>query len=121
MTDETRDQIKKDASEWADAMLQAEEDFDTSSFELGCEHQHPIAYEQGKKDGWDEAIKSFDLDEVIKALRECASGCSDAVDMFESATDPNAISIKNELQGYVTNGCKVLRKLESLKKPNSPV
>jgi hypothetical protein len=103
MTDETREKLKDIIKEkpLQTAILK------TPEYDRGFEH--------GRKEGVRDALKSVDLDEVIKALRECASGCGDAVDMFESATDPNAISIKAELQGYVINGRKVLRKLESLR------
>lgn len=56
MTDETRDQISRDAEDWCDEMLQSEEDFDRYSFESGATWQHPISFSQGERAGREKAI-----------------------------------------------------------------
>lgn len=68
------------------------------------------AYAQGLADG------SKNQDALVNALRKCMGGCGEAVDMFESATDPSAIENKAELQGYVNEAKKLLKSLEALKK-----
>lgn len=57
MTDETREQIKRDASK---VLYHPESEY----FRQGATHQHPIAFEAGKKEGWNEAIEA-----AIKAVR----------------------------------------------------
>lgn len=63
MTDETREQIKRDAAEWS--VLQRFEgkaiitrnDTAVRDYADGATHQHPIAFSAGKREGRREAIE----------------------------------------------------------------
>jgi len=59
MTDETRAQIEKDSKEYVMSMSRHEHEdirYAGDDFTEGAAHQHPISFEQGRKDGWNEAI-----------------------------------------------------------------
>lgn len=92
MTDETREQIKRDTREWCDEMLQLEEDFNSSSFEAGATHQHLISYAQGEKDGFNAGLKA-----ALEFL------CKDQNENYHAWVDGQLEYYKKELEGLKTD------------------
>jgi hypothetical protein len=67
MTDETREQIKRDAENYTATPPQFHSSIkaiERSAFINGCEHQHPISFSAGEKAGWNEAV-----DAALETLR----------------------------------------------------
>jgi hypothetical protein len=71
MTDETREQIKRDAHDWGTNRTVCE-DFEANpySFMQGAENQHPIAFEAGRKAGFNDCLCDMIASKKIMLDRE---------------------------------------------------
>lgn len=71
MTDDTIEQIGEASKAFADKHFASHGTYydRETSFRAGATHQHPISFEQGRKEGWNEAISSIVSEKYVMMKR----------------------------------------------------
>ena len=91
MTDETREQIRIDAKNYELSVGNTSSRYTDADFRAGATHQHPISFEQGRKEGIKDAIasvKKYDAYSVhVDSMKE------DILKQLESLRNDNDLKL----------------------------